>query len=948
MRIGHSYGIWTRPFLAVFFLVAIRSTAFAADTGSISGAVFDAGGQPVADVAVTISGDRPPIRRTVVTGANGSYLFEYLLPGEYSLAFEKPDLPGVKRLAVVEVGRDTQVDVVVGIAFEEQLTVTATVPLVDTRSTEVSFNYTGAVVNGLPLERTYHGLFQLIPGVADNRSTVGPPAGGSRQDNTYLIDGASIGNPAFGHLSTDINQLDIAEVNLKRAGITAEFGRSGGTVTNAVSRSGTNQLLGIGRIDWLPQRFVAAYQLPDDLIAAGLQPGAFRDSLLTADTSAAIGVGGPIVRDHIFFYGSARYLRRTKWERFNKAGMSLPDEVRSGPELYVKGNVAPGPPDQFTVSYRHRPGHVDNAALTSDFAPTIAVTTDNGSRVATAEWTHFTAADSSFDVRYLHFTEHNEDVPVRSLGYLPTFDPARLSDMGQYTDPNLANLTVGANQQTNIQNYRRNELRGTYTQLFDLGRSSHAFKAGASLEMTVEKFNRLANGWGLIAPITVNDVPALRARYYTPQAPQLGHGNTLALFVQDEFTLSQRTTVNAGMLLNRDQFSQQISGSGGCPSTITLKGGAAVYESDGDTCTFLRFGLLDEIQPRVGISYQVRASKGDKAYVNWGRYYNLDQKSSGRSLAPTRIYQTQTIFDMSGHVMSTSPLASTTGKMIDPEIQPIYTDEILVGYATPLLDAYSLDIFFVSRGMHNFIEDVPSRRNGTAPDAGPFVAVNLPCRAFTACQSANARRTYRAFTIDARRRLSNGWMTDVSYTWSRFEGNFDLDYALVAVFNTSSIIQDGPGTNVEDPNRFGPLLEDRPHVFKVFTSYAAMTNVVLSTYLRVQSGTPWAARARDWAGSTLNYLEPAGSHRNPTWANLDLLAAYRIPLDRGRLSLEARVMNVFNNQTQLSTDAQQFLDLRTTPAPPYFAPYEQPNPLFGTGNQFAPPRRLSLAATFDF
>ena len=64
----------------------------------------------------------------------------------------------------------------------------------------------------------------------------------------------------------------------------------------------------------------------------------------------------------------------------------------------------------------------------------------------------------------------------------------------------------------------------------------------------------------------------------------------------------------------------------------------------------------------------------------------MDQKSSGRSLAPSRIFQTQTVFDLSGSVLSSGPLASTTGKMIDPGIKPIYTDEILVGYATPLAD----------------------------------------------------------------------------------------------------------------------------------------------------------------------------------------------------------------------------------------------------------------------
>ncbi len=61
----------------------------------------------------------------------------------------------------------------------------------------------------------------------------------------------------------------------------------------------------------------------------------------------------------------------------------------------------------------------------------------------------------------------------------------------------------------------------------------------------------------------------------------------------------------------------------------------------------------------------------------------------------------------------------------------------------------------------------------------------------------------------------------------------------------------------------------------------------------------------------MNYLEPAGTHRNPTWTNLDLMAAYRLPTaGRTRISLEARLLNVFDAQTQLSTDAQQYLDLQ--------------------------------------
>jgi hypothetical protein len=932
--------------LAMFFVSCV--TTEAADTGSVSGAVFDVGGRPTAGATVTISGDRPPVRRSVETGANGTYRFEYLLPGEYSLEFSMSGAPGVTRTAVIEIGRDTQVDVVLGVALQEELTVVAAIPRVDVRSTEVSFNFGSDALNSLPLERSYHALFQLVPGVADNRSPVGPSAGGGRQENTYLIDGANIGNPAFGHLTTDVNELDVAEVNLKRAGITAEFGRTGGTVTNAVSRSGTNRFTGIGRLDWLPTSFVSRYQLPAELVSRGVAPGAFRDPLLTSNANAAIGFGGPLVRDRLFFYGSARYFARTKWNRFNKVGTALPDEIRSGPEIYGKFNAAAGPGDQLAVTYRDRPGRAENALLTSDRAPSTAVTTDIASRVATAEWTHFAAAQRSFDIKYLHYSEHNEDAPVRDLGYLPPFDPARLSDMGQYTDPLQANLIVGADQQTNIQNYRRDELRGTFTQLIDVGGSSHVLKTGAAFEVGDETLNRVANGWGSIAGLTQNGVPVLRARYYTPQPAQVGRGRTSSFYVQDEITLAQRTSVNAGLLLNRDEFAQQVDDSGGCPVAIRLRGGAAVYESRGDTCTFLRFGFADEIQPRLGVSHQLRAGGGDKLYVNWGRYYNMDQKSSGRSLAPNRIFQTQTIFDMAGNVLATMPLASTTGKLIDPDIKPIYTDELLVGYATPVSAAYSLDLFFMSRNMRRFIEDVPSRLNGAAPDSGPFVAANLPCRAFAACAAADASRTYRSFTIDARRRMTDGFMADVSYTWSRFDGNYDLDYSATSVFNTSSIIQDGPGTNVEDPNRSGPLLEDRPHVLKVFAVYEPASRVAVSAYLRVQSGTPWAARARDWAGATLNYLEPAGSHRNPTWSNLDLMGTYRVAPGGVKTTLEVRVMNVLNNQTRLSTDSQQFLDLRTTAAPPYFAPYQQPNPLFGLGNAFAPPRRLSIAAAFAF
>jgi hypothetical protein len=79
------------------------------------------------------------------------------------------------------------------------------------------------------------------------------------------------------------------------------------------------------------------------------------------------------------------------------------------------------------------------------------------------------------------------------------------------------------------------------------------------------------------------------------------------------------------------------------------------------------------------------------------------------------------------------------------------------------------------------------------------------------------------------------------------------------------------------------------------------------------------------------------------------MATYRLLSGaRGSITLEARLLNVFDNQTRLSTDAQQYLDLRTITTPPFIAPYQQPNPFFGTGNAFAPPRRLYLGVGVTF
>lgn len=909
-------------------------------TGSITGVVFDQNGNPVEGAAVKVSGGTLPAGRTVVTPATGQYAFPLLEPGLYTVEVTKQGVGDSKRQTVVEVAKTSVVDIVLGLTVKEAVEVTAVSPVVDVKSVEVETNYTRTTIEALPLERSYRGLFQLIPGVADNRSSIGPAAGGSRQDNTYLLDGVNITNPGFGYLSSEVNELDIQEVNIKRAGVSAEFGRTAGVVTNAVSRSGSNVISGTGRVDYLPNELIGEFTST-----------AFRDAGVVPAVTPAIGVGGPIIKDSLFWYGSARYFQSTIGQgRTNKFGDPLPDSTQDGHELHAKITAHLASRHVVNVAYRDRPNHYDNSGLGSGTSATVGTNTDNSTRMATASWSFFPANRTTAEVRYIYMKENNVDTPITELGFtpdlnrLPAFNVSNLASMGYFQDPNQANLRVGGAEYTNTDNYRRHEVKATFTQYFDLGKSTHELKAGGGYEFGEENLRRLSNGWGDVTRQSYG----WRSRYYFSQPAQLGQGRTLSLFVQDNITIASRVTINAGLLFDRDEFAQNLPGSGGCPA-VTLSGGYAIYKSSGDLCTFLRFPFGSEVQPRLGANFVLRPEIGDKAYVNWGRYYAMNQKSSGRSLAPRRIYQYEARFDLPGNLISNLPRASTTGKMIDPDIKPTYNDEWLAGYATPIGGNWSVDAYFMYRKAHAFIEDVASAST-VYPVTGSYAAANLPCTRFVACQGAVGKRSYKAFTLEVARRLANRWNGNFSYTYSRFEGNFDLDYSGGAVFNTSSFIQDGPGTMVQEANRYGPLRQDRPHVLKLFGSWLPIESLTLGGYFRVQSGTPWNARGQDTQGSSaLNYLEPAGAHRNPTWANLDLLTSYRVRLSsRANVTFEARLLNVVGNQTHISTDSVQYLLASWSSTYPSVAQNSSPNSFYDTANGFAPPRRLVLAALVSF
>ena len=881
----------------VLFIVCLFvgvNALFAQERGSIRGVVKSADDTVLQNATVKITGKLLPAGREFVTGQDGVFLFQALPPGTYTLSVTHAEMQDFQIDVIVAIDKQTSVNVKmtpVGRVAEE-VTVTAASPIVDLKSTEISANWQATVVEKLPLGRTYASLFQLAPGVADNRDFA-PNAGGNKQDNVYLYDGSNISNPFYGYLGANFSELDIQEVNIKRGAISAEFGRAAGMVTNAITKSGSNTISGTLRFILEPSGFT----------------GGFRDpSIVTKYNryASALGVGGPVIRDKLWWYFSASLPYSKTTGRVNLLG-DVPDAKSTGTELFIKLSANPFPAHSLSFSLRNNDYTNKNAGVGVNDAPSAATDGKGLERIIYASWVWTISQSTLLEVKYDHVTEDSKSVPVTDLGYQPTFDPTNLPQMGYfrtaagyiYPPATLSGQYVGGASEYNTQNFFRNEIKFVLSQYLDFKGHSHIIKGGFAYDDGGEWLERLANGWGSIIKTTYGGKAAFRARRYTKQDPQDSRGRTYSIFLQDQATIGERLTLTLGVLLNRDEFS-------------TKKGDVKN--------TFLTFNFDEEIQPRIGFTYMLDRKAGDKLYANWGRYNNMDNKSLGRSWAPVRVYRSDAYFDLTGNLLADAPQSSETGKYPLPGTKPTYSDEFIAGYSRPFATYWSIEIWGQYRTMKHIMEDFPTiyRDSGSA---SKYVGGNLDGQTvsyaswpadlqakyipFPDFQASKAWRKYKAFSIELKRQYAQKWSFTAMYTWSRLEGNWDLDYAPgTPLFYASSYLEDAPGLYVNDPLREGIMMGDRTHVFKLFGTWEFYKRTTLGVFWRIQSGRPYESRGLDAYGNYYRYLETAGSRRLATWGNLDAQVSYSIPFGRFSGVLEFRVMNVLDTQSVMSRDTR--------------------------------------------
>lgn len=279
-------------------------------TADLNGAVTDPNGASVVGATVTAKSNSTGITRTVTTNESGEYSFIGLQPGDYEISAEgtnfkktvvSPVTLTVGQAATLEIKLELGTsDVVVNVTGDA-------VELIETSRTSVANTIDQQRIENLPInERSATGFALTLSTVGrDNGRPIGPAptsginVGGQRGRSTQVnVDGADFTDNSVNAARSTVSQEAVQEYQINTNSYTAEFGRATGGVVNVVTKRGTNEWTG-NVFGFIRDKSIQARNA-----FAPIDKPDFRR------TQYGATLGGPIIKDKIFFFTAAEGRRR--------------------------------------------------------------------------------------------------------------------------------------------------------------------------------------------------------------------------------------------------------------------------------------------------------------------------------------------------------------------------------------------------------------------------------------------------------------------------------------------------------------------------------------------------------------------------------------------------------------------------------------------------------------
>ncbi len=276
--------------------------------GSIVGAITDKSGGALAGATVTVLDTQRGVTRTLSTSDSGQYSAPNLTPGTYTVKAEFKGFQSFERQNIlIEVGTQVRVDLSLSPGEQSQtITVSEEIPQVQTTNAVLGGALSNELISDLPLNgRNFNRLLDLQPGlyVQPGSGKWSQSSNGMRAEhNVYILNGIDTvegfssqsvlnSSPVFGDATSILPVDSIQEFNTEQ-NPTAEYGWKPGAIVNVGLKSGTNTIHGTANAFGRD----SALDATNSFIPAG------SPKQQTAIETYGATVGGPIVKDKLFFF----------------------------------------------------------------------------------------------------------------------------------------------------------------------------------------------------------------------------------------------------------------------------------------------------------------------------------------------------------------------------------------------------------------------------------------------------------------------------------------------------------------------------------------------------------------------------------------------------------------------------------------------------------------------
>jgi hypothetical protein len=554
--------------VAVVFAILLvgGDRALAQSSSSIVGTVRDTSGAPLVGVTVEVASPVLIERsKVVVSAGDGTYRVVDLRPGTYSVTFTLSGFQTVRREAVqLGAAFTATIDAALAIGpLAEQVTVSVAAPLIDARSGSADQPLGQELLEGIPVGRIPNVAVLLVPGATSARPDVGGSEtgqtsnlsvhGSQGRDLVWNTDGLNMtSNTGTGGLSGQYpNQGAYEEVVVQTRALPAETG-AGGVSVNMITKDGGNLVRGELFATYTGRSFQSRNASADQV-----ERGLVAPSATDVFYDVNVGLGGPILRDRLWFYASARRFRidRLEANTFNPDGSQALDENliwnTTGKATW---QITPAHRLSAFVDYNYKLrnhrrqtstqyqfvspeasyysplwGPVSNLKLVSALSPSVLL-------------------EAGFSWYYVPWSLDYQ--PDLGLDVLPQVDLSR------------STLTGAPPPSMVLAKQERRTWSGVVSWLPRLA-GDHQIKAGVQLEHAPygQEFDSLGRGDFLVR--FRNGVPDSVTVYNTPVQTSLDQYE-LAAFLQDSWTVARRLTINAGLRYERHtgSLNEQVAPAG--------------------------------------------------------------------------------------------------------------------------------------------------------------------------------------------------------------------------------------------------------------------------------------------------------------------------------------------------------------------------------------------------